>query len=249
MDEDWYYSVADGQTAGPVTLSGMRAAIAGGVLKENDLVWHTSLGDWKRVVDVDCFVSTARTIPPTPTPPKSPPKIVPPPVAPAIEIDSARVKPRVSTKGWKNRLKHEASRPFAELSEQEIGARICVAVYLLCLLCGCFFAVLMLFSGALAATEGEGSVVLAAIVSAILFIVVMPLMGAVGICLGLAIYLFPSYMAYHRKHENLVPIIILNVALGGLFIGWIGALAWAFSSGRQDVKQVVEHVHIHRNEA
>lgn len=42
-----------------------------------------------------------------------------------------------------------------------------------------------------------------------------------------AAYFFPTMVAYFRGHRNLMPISILNLALGWMFFGWIGALIWA----------------------
>jgi hypothetical protein len=43
----------------------------------------------------------------------------------------------------------------------------------------------------------------------------------------LALYLIPSIIACRRKHNNAVPIILLNAVLGWTLIGWFAALIWA----------------------
>lgn len=43
----------------------------------------------------------------------------------------------------------------------------------------------------------------------------------------LALYLIPSIIACYRRHNNAVPIILLNAVLGWTLIGWLGALIWA----------------------
>lgn len=45
-------------------------------------------------------------------------------------------------------------------------------------------------------------------------------------------YLFPTLIATEREHDNITPILILNLLLGWLLIPWIGALVWAFSRNR-----------------
>ena len=44
---------------------------------------------------------------------------------------------------------------------------------------------------------------------------------------GLALYLFPSYLAYKREHKDLVAIVALNVLGGWTFVGWVFAIVWA----------------------
>lgn len=47
--------------------------------------------------------------------------------------------------------------------------------------------------------------------------------------LGLAFYFLPTMIAVLRRHGNLMPILIVNFFLGWSLIGWVVALAWAFS--------------------
>ena len=61
---------------------------------------------------------------------------------------------------------------------------------------------------------------------------------------GMAIfYLFPALIAYLREHRNAVPIAVVTLAFGWTTLGWIGCIAWAFSSdvanSRQTIRQVV----------
>lgn len=44
------------------------------------------------------------------------------------------------------------------------------------------------------------------------------------------IWLFPSFVALVRKHNNFLPILIVNLFLTFTGIGYFIALAWAFSS-------------------
>lgn len=54
-----------------------------------------------------------------------------------------------------------------------------------------------------------------------------PVFGFVLIGVLLALYVLPTWIAYVRKHQNLVAVGILNVALGWTLLGWIAALVWA----------------------
>ena len=43
-------------------------------------------------------------------------------------------------------------------------------------------------------------------------------------------YLIPTGVAFYRKHEQLVPIFIVNLFLGWSLVGWVICLAWSFQS-------------------
>lgn len=45
----------------------------------------------------------------------------------------------------------------------------------------------------------------------------------------LTVYLIPAVIAFQREHVQRIPITVLNIFLGWTFIGWIGALVWAFT--------------------
>jgi TM2 domain-containing membrane protein YozV len=49
--------------------------------------------------------------------------------------------------------------------------------------------------------------------------------------LSLFLYFLPAYLA--RNKPDFTSILILNILAGWTFIGWIIALVWALSSGRQ----------------
>lgn len=44
---------------------------------------------------------------------------------------------------------------------------------------------------------------------------------------GLLFYFIPTIIAIKREHPNRVAIICLNVLLGWVIIGWVGALIWS----------------------
>lgn len=51
--------------------------------------------------------------------------------------------------------------------------------------------------------------------------------GLIGSLVFLALYFLPTIIAYHRRHRNLLAILILNIFLGWTLLGWVGALVWA----------------------
>ncbi|MDR2442366.1 MAG: superinfection immunity protein [Deltaproteobacteria bacterium] len=48
--------------------------------------------------------------------------------------------------------------------------------------------------------------------------------------MSLAIYFIPSYIAYSRKHNNFLPILLINFFLGWTVLAWIAALLWALTN-------------------
>ncbi|MCE9560414.1 MAG: superinfection immunity protein [Planctomycetes bacterium] len=48
--------------------------------------------------------------------------------------------------------------------------------------------------------------------------------------LALVPYFFPSIIAMFRKHPNIAPILVVNIFLGWSIVGWVVALAWAFTA-------------------
>ena len=51
------------------------------------------------------------------------------------------------------------------------------------------------------------------------------------IVLFFGIYFLPVFVAYMREHRNEVSIAVVNLFLGWTLVGWVVALAWAFSAG------------------
>ena len=50
----------------------------------------------------------------------------------------------------------------------------------------------------------------------------------------LAIYFTPVIIAYVRRHNNILAILILTIFLGWTFFGWLAAVLWALNS---DIKE------------
>ena len=44
-----------------------------------------------------------------------------------------------------------------------------------------------------------------------------------------AVYFIPSFIAFKRKHNNKIPILILNFFTGASIIGWVACLIWSFT--------------------
>lgn len=51
------------------------------------------------------------------------------------------------------------------------------------------------------------------------------------------LYLVPGLVASLRGHHNELAIWLLNIFLGWTFVGWVGALVWAATSVRDDLKK------------
>lgn len=58
----------------------------------------------------------------------------------------------------------------------------------------------------------------------------------------LAIYFIPSFIAYEKGRKHKQAILVLNIFTGWLFVGWVGALVWAFMSNKEDEIKVVYSV-------
>ena len=59
------------------------------------------------------------------------------------------------------------------------------------------------------------------------------LFGGSFIILSL-IYFFPTMICLLRRHNNKIPIFIVNILLGWTFIGWVVALVWSFTSNTEN---------------
>ena len=51
--------------------------------------------------------------------------------------------------------------------------------------------------------------------------------GVVVFILLLTLYFLPTIVAVARHHRNALAIFLLNLFLGGTFIGWVVALVWS----------------------
>lgn len=51
---------------------------------------------------------------------------------------------------------------------------------------------------------------------------------------ALVIYITPWGIASSRKHVNTAAIAVINVFLGWTLIGWVVALAWAFTANTKE---------------
>jgi hypothetical protein len=56
---------------------------------------------------------------------------------------------------------------------------------------------------------------------------------------AIAFYFLPWIQAAIRKHHNIGPVVIVNIFLGWTFIGWVIALAMAFSNPSPQTQQTV----------
>jgi hypothetical protein len=52
----------------------------------------------------------------------------------------------------------------------------------------------------------------------------------VWVVAGMVFYFAPTLIALLRGHPNMAPIIVVNFFLGWTLVGWVVALAWAFTA-------------------
>ncbi len=46
-------------------------------------------------------------------------------------------------------------------------------------------------------------------------------------------YFLPTIIAVFRKHPNTAPIVVVNLLLGWLLVGWVVAMAWALTAQQE----------------
>ena len=64
------------------------------------------------------------------------------------------------------------------------------------------------------------------------------ILGLVVFAVLVVLYFLPAIIASKRNHSNVASISILNLFLGWTFLGWIGALVWAFSDNTRERETV-----------
>ncbi len=64
----------------------------------------------------------------------------------------------------------------------------------------------------------------------------------IGIILCVTLVLLPTGVALIRRHNNFIPILLVNVILGITGIGWVIALIWSFTSNVKENRSVAELV-------
>lgn len=52
--------------------------------------------------------------------------------------------------------------------------------------------------------------------------------GAACVLIGAIVYLLPAIIAYDRHHPQKQAIFALNLLFGWTFLGWAGAMIWAW---------------------
>jgi len=48
------------------------------------------------------------------------------------------------------------------------------------------------------------------------------------------LYVLPSIIAYVRKHNNISPIILINIVFGWTLLGWFLALVWCLTDNVEE---------------
>ena len=54
-------------------------------------------------------------------------------------------------------------------------------------------------------------------------------LGLVLLVIGVPFYLAPTLIALARGHNNVAPVFVVNFFLGWALVGWVIAMAWAFT--------------------
>jgi T4 superinfection immunity protein len=49
----------------------------------------------------------------------------------------------------------------------------------------------------------------------------------IGFFIGLALYFVPTIIAFNRRSQHRVAILLVNLLLGWTLVGWIAMLVWA----------------------
>lgn len=69
------------------------------------------------------------------------------------------------------------------------------------------------------------------------FVVLMVVLIGVGVI----VYFIPSFVAEFRGHKNKTAILVLNLFLGWLLIGWVAALVWAMLSQDRPMRRRISN--------
>lgn len=62
----------------------------------------------------------------------------------------------------------------------------------------------------------------------------------IGVLLLLTLYLIPTGIALIRRHNNFIPILLVNLIFGFTILGWVVALIWAFTSNVKEKRSLKE---------
>ncbi|MGN7503540.1 MAG: superinfection immunity protein [Alphaproteobacteria bacterium] len=62
----------------------------------------------------------------------------------------------------------------------------------------------------------------------------------IGLLLCVTLILIPTGVALIRRHNNFIPILLVNVLLGVTGIGWIVALIWSFTANVKEKRSIKE---------
>ncbi len=62
----------------------------------------------------------------------------------------------------------------------------------------------------------------------------------IGLLLCVTLILIPTGVALIRRHNNFIPILLVNVLLGVTGLGWIVALIWSFTANVKENRSIKE---------
>ncbi len=60
-------------------------------------------------------------------------------------------------------------------------------------------------------------------------------MGSLFLLILVAVYFVPTIVAYSRRKDDIMAILLLNLFLGWTLVGWVVALVWAVTKDKEVV--------------
>lgn len=172
--------------------------------------------------------------------PPPPPPIAATPITPPIDRYSrpTQNEPKPETFSFLTEKPSKRTMPKAKATRSSMFVRVLIGVYL-------FFLALMLLGTFGMTIENTSDSPLRDPGRAVVSIVFGPIL-LTGM---LVLYVVPSVVAYVRDHQNLMPILILNLFFGWTLLGWVICLAWSFTSDVKESRQYIRTVTVKEENA
>lgn len=174
------------------------------------------------------------------SPQPSPPPPPPPVAAPIIrrhESEPEASQPTRSNFDFANREPPRPREPKAKLTRADLFIRALIGIYACCLL-------LTMLGMAGSAIENDPS---DSPLRNPAFGIVQLVFAPILMTGMLLVYVAPTAVAYVRDHQNVMPILVLNLFFGWTMLGWVVCLAWAFTSDVKETRQFIRKVVVHED--
>lgn len=209
MADDWYYSVGDGETSGPLSLNELSEMVLHGELLQTHTVFQNAEtgGKWVKASQVQTLLKAFESQSVSPEP-------EPPPVVPDNEVEVV-AEDRCRSVEENNGVLSWLKWPDDRLLQVVYFIFVIVAAAESFMVVG---SVLTVLTGETPWSDIPRTGLLLVIFPVFFFVLA-------------TVYMLPVSIAYVRSHQNWIPIGILNIVFGWTLLGWVGTLAWAFASG------------------